>query len=185
MEIGGVRLRSQKAKVDGLREQIDTLNEQYMQADIAKTKAEKNRTKSEKSYREGLEEMESVTADKEKLEDQIKVHTKSTEDIKARVEEAQNFLEEKKEELGGVKEELETKKKEINEARAVEVRRPFLLAGWVDWKAWTELIFLALVGFLDRDEEQTGATSKGSIREPETTEALGREIQQAHSSSTE
>jgi structural maintenance of chromosome 4 len=38
MEIGGVKLRSQKAKVDGLKQQVDTLTDQSSNAEISKSK---------------------------------------------------------------------------------------------------------------------------------------------------
>ncbi|KAF8476960.1 RecF/RecN/SMC N terminal domain-containing protein [Kalaharituber pfeilii] len=121
MEVGGVRLRSQKAKVDGLREQIETLNEQHMQTDIAKTKAEKNKAKVEKAYKESTEELESVTQDLEEVEADIKGQAKAAEQVKERVEEAQHFLDVKKDELEALKEELDTKKNEMNETRAAEI----------------------------------------------------------------
>jgi len=121
MEVGGVRLRSQKAKVDGLREQIETLNEQHMQADIAKTKAEKTKVKVEKAFRDSTEELENVTRDMEGLEAEIKEQVKAAEEIKTRVEEAQHFLDVKKDELEVVKEELDEKRKQMNTTRAVEI----------------------------------------------------------------
>lgn len=121
MEIGGVRLRSQKAKVDGLREQIETVNQQHMHAEIAKTKAEKAKVKVEKTFKDSTDELETVTRGMEGLDQEIKAQAKAVEEVKARVEEAQHFLDVKKDELEVVKEELDAKKKEMNETRAVEI----------------------------------------------------------------
>ena len=125
MDVGGVKLRSQKAKVDGIREQIETLTEQHMQADIAKTKAEKTKIKVEKAFKESTAELEGVSNEMEGLEDLLKKQARTAEEFKARVEEAQEFLETKKEELSALKEELDKKKNEINSMRAREVC-PFL-----------------------------------------------------------
>ena len=121
MEIGGVKLRSQKAKVDGIREQIALLNESLMHSDVAKTKAEKIKTKLEKAFRSSTKELENVTAEMEELDKEIEEQRNAAELARKRVEEAVEFLETKREEVQEVKTELEGKLEEVNKRRAVEV----------------------------------------------------------------
>ena len=116
-----MRLRSQRAKVDGLREQIETLNEQHMQADIAKTKAEKTKVKAEKAFSDSSEELENVAQDIKGLEAEAKEHAKAMEGVRVRAEEAEHLLAMRKDEVEVVKDELSEKKKQINETKAVEI----------------------------------------------------------------
>ncbi len=89
MEIGGVRLRAQKAKVDGLREQISLLGDETSAAEVAKAKAEKQQAKHEKSVAEAQEETESVLQELSELEQAAKEQEAVTNQSKRKAEEAQ------------------------------------------------------------------------------------------------
>ncbi|KAF2459609.1 structural maintenance of chromosomes protein 4 [Lineolata rhizophorae] len=121
MEIGGVRLRSQKAKVDGLRDRIETLTEAMSTAEVGKAKAEKQRVKHEKAQMQAEEELESLAAEMEKVDQEINSQTKDASGSKRQAEEAQDALETKKDELQALKAELDTKTAELNETRGVEI----------------------------------------------------------------
>ncbi|KAF2129927.1 condensin subunit Cut3 [Dothidotthia symphoricarpi CBS 119687] len=97
MEIGGVKLRSQKAKSSN--------------AEVAKSKEEKQRAKHEKAYNDAIKEVE---ADMESQE-----HDASG--LRQQAEEAQEALETRKDELQAVKKELDEKTTELNETRAIEI----------------------------------------------------------------
>ena len=89
MEIGGVRLRSQKAKVDGLKEQISLLSEEISNAEVEKSKNEKAITKHGKT-RDGAEkELEQVAQGLEKLDDDAANQTSDASGWRQKVEEAQ------------------------------------------------------------------------------------------------
>jgi len=121
MEVGGIKLRSQKSKVDGIREQLETLNEQLSNADMARTKAEKSRIKAEKAFNGSTKELENVAVELEELHEEIQDHAKLAEAHNAKAEEAQAYLEEKSEELAAVKEELDEKLGQLNKTRAAEI----------------------------------------------------------------
>jgi len=121
MEVGGIKLRSQKSKVDGIREQLETLNEQLSNADMARTKAEKSRIKAEKAFNGSTKELENVAVELEELHEEIQGHAKLAEAHNAKAEEAQAYLEEKSEELAAVKEELDEKLGQLNKTRAAEI----------------------------------------------------------------
>lgn len=90
MEVGGIRLRTQKAKVDGLRDQVKTLAEEMSAAEVAKVKAEKQKTKHEKSTLEAQEEIESVSKELEELNTEVKKQTDTAGKWRQKVEEAQD-----------------------------------------------------------------------------------------------
>jgi structural maintenance of chromosome 4 len=89
MEIGGVQLRTQKAKVDGLKEQIDHRMEEMSNAEINKAKADKQRSKHEKIFAEAQTELEKVTRDAEGIEEEIREQTRNTAGFRKEAEETQ------------------------------------------------------------------------------------------------
>ncbi|KAF9515941.1 hypothetical protein BS47DRAFT_1391255 [Hydnum rufescens UP504] len=95
LEIGGVRLRSQKSKVEGIKQQIDHVNEQI-------TKAE-------------------LDAELEALAEELETCSRDLADVRAQVEKAQEIADSAKEDLGEMKAELDEKMILINQFRAKEV----------------------------------------------------------------
>ncbi|GIC84522.1 condensin subunit SMC4 [Aspergillus udagawae] len=121
MEVGGVRLRSQKAKVDGLKEQISLLAEEISNAEIGKSKNEKLIMKHQKARAEAERELEQVAEGLEKLNADVENQANDASGWKQGVEEAQEALETKKGELKTLKQELDEKVTELNETRATEI----------------------------------------------------------------
>ena len=121
MQIGGVKLRSQKAKVDGLRDQITTLNETMGSAEVAKTKAEKQGAKHEKASGEATKELEKVRADLDKVDEDASAQSADNSGLRKQAEEAQQSLEFKKDELHELKSQVDAMTAELNETRGIEV----------------------------------------------------------------
>ncbi|KAL4951450.1 RecF/RecN/SMC [Aspergillus filifer] len=121
MEVGGVRLRSQKAKVDGLKEQISLLSDEISNAEIAKSKNEKLIKKHEKSRADAENELAQVAEDLKKLNEDVANQAEDASGWKQKVDEAQDALDTKKAELKTVKTELDEKVAELNETRATEI----------------------------------------------------------------
>lgn len=90
MEVGGVKLRSQKAKVDGLKQQIDTLNDQSSNAEVARSKEEKQCAKHEKAHKDAVKELDKLAVDTEKVEEDMAAHQSDISGIKQQAEEAQD-----------------------------------------------------------------------------------------------
>ncbi|RAR10599.1 condensin subunit Cut3 [Stemphylium lycopersici] len=107
MEIGGVKLRGQKAKASN--------------AEVSKSKEEKQRTKHDKAYNDAIKELEKLAAEAEKVEEDMGSQQRDVSGIRQQAEEAQEELETRKEELQVVKNELDEKMTELNETRAVEI----------------------------------------------------------------
>jgi structural maintenance of chromosome 4 len=121
MEIGGVKLRSQKAKVDGLREQITTLNESMSIAEVSKAKAEKQGKKHEKSRDEASTELAKVRKDLDKVDDDAQAQNSDNSGFRQQADEASKALEYQKEELQELKAQLDKQTAELNETRGAEI----------------------------------------------------------------
>ncbi|KAL9104346.1 MAG: hypothetical protein Q9163_000692 [Psora crenata] len=121
MEVGGVKLRAQKAKVDGLKEQIAILTEEVSNAEIAKSKAEKLKAKHQKSYEDSEKELAAASGELESLADEIQQQASNARESKQKADDAENDLTMKQEELAALKCELDNRKIEFNETRAVEI----------------------------------------------------------------
>ena len=121
MEVGGIKLRSQKAKVDGLKEQIDLLTDEISSAEVAKTKNEKLKAKHEKAQLEAEKEIASLDKETEKLDADVAKQASGASESRATAEAAKDELELKKEELGSLKKDLDMQTSELNGTRALEI----------------------------------------------------------------
>jgi structural maintenance of chromosome 4 len=89
MEIGGVKLRGQKAKVDSLKEQIKSLTQQISAAEVDKAKAEQQKKKNERALHDALKEMNALAGETEALEEEARQQNKDTSALRQQAEEAQ------------------------------------------------------------------------------------------------
>ncbi|RMZ85784.1 hypothetical protein DV737_g343, partial [Chaetothyriales sp. CBS 132003] len=121
MEVGGVKLRAQKAAVDGLKERIDLLNEDLSAAEIGKTKNEKLQVKHDKAKAAAEKELEALASDLGKLDADIQQHATGASESKQRGEAAQEEQEAKKEELTQMKKQVDVQTAELNETRKAEI----------------------------------------------------------------
>ncbi|KAL5360295.1 RecF/RecN/SMC [Aspergillus floccosus] len=121
MEVGGVRLRSQKARVDGLKEQIGLLADEISNAEVGKSKNEKLITKHKNAREDAERELEHVAEELERLDEDVSNQASDASGWKQKVEEAQEALESKKGDLKALKTELDEKVAELNETRATEI----------------------------------------------------------------
>ncbi|KAL9576821.1 MAG: hypothetical protein Q9212_006788 [Teloschistes hypoglaucus] len=163
MEAGGVRLRAQKAKVDGFNDQINTLTEEISNAEVARSKAEQQKKKHQKAYDEAEKEIAAAVEELEALASEVANQVSDASGSKKKAEEAQEALDSKQEQLAALKQELERRTAELNETRAVEIEmrnkleenQKVLSENQKRLKYWTEkLSKLALQTTSDLDGEQ-------------------------------
>ena len=121
LEVGGVRLRSQQVKVEGIKEMSDHANDQLTKAEVGRAKAEKDLAKLEKAVKQNSQELEELEEDLKTLEKSIKEKTAAVEHVRRKVEEARGVLEEKSDELAEMKALLDEKLADMNKFRAREV----------------------------------------------------------------
>ncbi|KAF2717864.1 RecF/RecN/SMC protein [Polychaeton citri CBS 116435] len=174
MEIGGIKLRTQKSRVDGVKEQIDSLQEQLSTAEVTRTKSEKQQVKHERAHADAMAELERVTADQEKAAAEVNNHAQDTSDFRKHVEEAQSALEEKKEELEALRVQLDEQVAELNETRGAELEmrnkleenEKVLLDNQKRSVYWQEKLGKLLLQNVSEDGEE---------REPQQTPELSRD----------
>ncbi|KAF8324062.1 RecF/RecN/SMC protein [Clavulina sp. PMI_390] len=121
LEIGGVRLRSQKAKVTGIKEQIDHINETITKAELGKAKAERDSEKLEGSLATASTTLEELEAEVESLDEVLTERTQDVANVRDQVEKALNIAESAKDDLAEMKAELDEKMVLINKFRAKEL----------------------------------------------------------------
>jgi structural maintenance of chromosome 4 len=90
MEAGGMQLRLQKVKVDGVKEQIDTLNDRITKSIVSKSKAEKDATRFAKSIVKQENQIQEIDEQSEALTKEIEDNLAFVEEIRKKSEESQN-----------------------------------------------------------------------------------------------
>lgn len=88
LDAGGVKLRAQKSKVEGIREQIEALGDKVTKTKVAKNKAEKDIAKLGNQITKHEKELAEVSEELERLEQDIKEKTQEAVGIRKRAEEA-------------------------------------------------------------------------------------------------
>ncbi|KAG0047622.1 hypothetical protein BGZ83_007351 [Gryganskiella cystojenkinii] len=165
LDAGGVKLRAQKSKTEGLREQIEALGDKMTKTKVAKNKAEKDVIKLGNQIAKHEKELAEVSVDLEKLETEIKEKTAEAAGIRTRAEEAKKIMEEKKEEMEELKQELDEKVRVINKIRTAEVEmknqlddlKQSLVEHERRLKHWTDLLQTLTIQEVDYDEDEVVA----------------------------
>lgn len=121
MEVGGEKLRSQRAMVDSIKDQITAHNEEVSHAEVQKVKAEKQKIKLEKDMAKATKERDAADRDLEALQSDIDNQGVKADELRTQVEAAKSALAAKKAELSGIKEDLDAKTTELNNTRAAEI----------------------------------------------------------------
>ncbi|KAK9361374.1 RecF/RecN/SMC [Lipomyces starkeyi] len=121
MEIGGVKLRIQKAKVDGILQQIEIRNDRISIAEMAKAKTEKESAKERTSVTNAEKELVEVEVELRSVQvDLVNVENAARENEHAS-NQAAFIVEERQEKLKEMKEDLDARMKEINAFRKSEI----------------------------------------------------------------
>lgn len=122
LEIGGTRLRSQKAKVDGMKEMIDLANDQITKAEVGRAKAEKDVEKYGHSIEHAETQLGEMKAEVDELDSVLATCQEDMNGVREKVEMAQGIAEQHSDELEEMKAELDEKQVLINKFRQKEVR---------------------------------------------------------------
>ncbi|KAF9378758.1 hypothetical protein CPB97_009383 [Podila verticillata] len=162
LDAGGVKLRAQKSKVEGIREQIEALGDKVTKTKVAKNKAEKDISKLGNQIAKHEKELAEVSEELERLEQEIKEKTQEAVGIRKRAEEAKQLMEEKKEEMEEMKQELDEKVKVVNKIRTAEVEMKNQLDDLKQLmsdlerrqKQWKELLKALTLHEVDYDEDE-------------------------------
>ncbi|KND02295.1 uncharacterized protein SPPG_02770 [Spizellomyces punctatus DAOM BR117] len=121
LEVGGVRLRTQQAKVDGVNEEIGINNTRMTKLQVERSTRDKAVAKILKSIHKNQTELDSVKTEIESIDADLERQRSAASQVKGKVQEAQQVLETKETELEQIKEILDVKTEEINEMRKLQV----------------------------------------------------------------
>lgn len=121
LDAGGVRLRSQQAKVNGIKEMSEHASDQHTKAEVGRAKAEKDLQKLERNLKQNSQAAEELEEELAVLEKSIREKANALNHVRKKVEAAQGILEEKSEELAAIKADLDEKQGHMNKFRAREV----------------------------------------------------------------
>lgn len=122
LEVGGIQLRTQKSKVDGIVQMIELNNERLTKAQVSKAKAEKDIAKSEKAMVDHVDNLAAVDAELAELTGDARGSSSELEAAQAKVEDAKAVMEEMKEQKNALREEIDNHSEAMNAFRAIEVR---------------------------------------------------------------
>jgi structural maintenance of chromosome 4 len=122
MEVGGVRMRTQKAKVDSLLEQIDQNQHKISNLQAEKSSREKNLKKSGNVIDKREREMEQIEQELAKTLEAYNDTCQRIASAKEESREASNELETKEEEVARLKELLQERSAALNKAKLAEVK---------------------------------------------------------------
>ncbi|KAJ2767954.1 Structural maintenance of chromosomes protein 4, partial [Coemansia nantahalensis] len=120
MQAGGIRLRAQKAKVDGLQERIATVQEELSRWEVAQAKTSKELVRAERSSSGREAQTAELAAQLEAITAEIDAKSGAALEVKQRCDAARARLDTKREELSKIKDELDTKMERFNEMRTHE-----------------------------------------------------------------
>ncbi|KAJ1969692.1 Structural maintenance of chromosomes protein 4 [Dispira parvispora] len=121
LEVGGVQLRLQKAKVESLKQRIETLQDQLIKSDVALKKAAKDHDKLQVTLERHGQEQQSLNEQLAKVNDEIGAKTLAAVHVKEQCDKVQGQLEDKKDAVEQLKTDLDQKMDEYNATRAREV----------------------------------------------------------------
>ena len=149
MEVGGDKFRTQKSKVDQIKDNIALINEQIIKSQVEKSNTEKDIVRFKKSLAKGEEELEDLNSKIESYTEEIQQKAEVIRSIRAKSDEAKSVfiwpcliisefiflyinykifkflviqvLEEKKDELDTIEAKFNEQAERINEIRTIEV----------------------------------------------------------------
>ncbi|GAA5823455.1 hypothetical protein JCM5353_002154 [Sporobolomyces roseus] len=121
-EVGGLKLKSQKAKVSDLQDQIRHNEDRYVKAKTGKAKAEKDLAKLLKNLETNTAKLEETQAELAELVEQLEANTAEMDPIRETVEGVREALSDKREELQTLKSELDEQEGAIIEFKKLEAK---------------------------------------------------------------
>lgn len=121
LDIGGSRLLKQKSTVEGIKLHINLANDEITKAEVAKAKAIKDLTRHDTAIQSNTVGFQEAEAELEELDGTFEELTTYVNQLRAKVDDAQDAANSSKEDLDNLKAEVDVKDQEIAEFRKKEV----------------------------------------------------------------
>ena len=122
LEVGGVKLRSQRSKVDDIKGMIELANEQLFKAEAGQTKCEKDSKKCIQSIEANENALKEIEAEMAVLDSDLQTCRADMQKLQKAVSQAEAAKDTYEDNLKELKEELDEKQKLTRGFRAKEVR---------------------------------------------------------------
>lgn len=123
MNVGGIKLRTQNSKVEGIKNLHKLASEAITKAEVGLAKAERDLARLQQSNMINEDKLEGLTEELQDIELQLKEKTEAFRLVKAGVDEVKTVMEDKKEERSEIKERLEERVKHLSQFKTLEVWR--------------------------------------------------------------
>ncbi|MBW0475144.1 hypothetical protein O181_014859 [Austropuccinia psidii MF-1] len=114
LEVGGVKLRTQQARVKDLKAMVEHATNRLTKVEVGRMKAERDTLKHEKTLKKAITELETLEAELSELEGKVSTNSSETEAMKDTVDQARIALEEQKDRLMDIQERRKEKLKVMN-----------------------------------------------------------------------
>jgi len=121
MDVGGIKLKSQKSKVDGIKEATDLANDKTTRLQVQLKTAEKNVAKINTQLAEAEKEIKELEKQLEALEAKIEEKSTVAAAVQEKYEEAEKLMEKKQDEMEKMKGSFEKIQKKVQKIQAIEV----------------------------------------------------------------
>ncbi|PWZ00072.1 hypothetical protein BCV70DRAFT_200239 [Testicularia cyperi] len=186
LEAGGLAMRTQKSKVDGIKEMMELSSERITKAEVAKAKAEKDMVKHQKSLDKAQQQLEDLDGEIEALKTEITQKASAADSVRSKVEEAQHVMDTKAEERDEIKTQLDERSESANSFRALEMEikqklednERSLQDNDKRLRHWQEKLSTLVLHHIDEDDEEEAADEeegeegqKGEAKERQTKAA--------------
>ncbi|CEQ42156.1 SPOSA6832_03944, partial [Sporobolomyces salmonicolor] len=163
-EVGGLKLRSQKAKVSDLQDQIRHNEERLVKAKTGKAKAEKDLAKFVKAIEANEAKAEEAQAEIAELEEHIEVNSAEAEPIRQTVDKIQDAFADKRDELALLKRELDDQEQAIIDAfNEQEKQLKEIVRVCEHWTGKLGELEMPEFDQLDNDDEEEGEEGVGKM----------------------
>lgn len=121
MDIGGVKLKMQKSKIDGIIQKVEILNQKTSSVVHTIKKLQNEIKRSEKSLANNEKELQNGKVELVNLEEKFSKKNGSTLDLERKINEFENEKEKINSESEEIKDELDAKQTQINELKSTEI----------------------------------------------------------------
>lgn len=121
MEMGGVRLRSQKARVDGLQEQLDTQKSQQKAAEVSLMRAQKDIEKHGRTIETVALDLGNVEEQMVNLDEEFQQLKSTRSELESVVENLRNTAQDDRDAIADLQTSIDNMTEQLNQQRAREI----------------------------------------------------------------
>jgi structural maintenance of chromosome 4 len=120
LEIGGVQLRTQKSKVDDIKNEMEILQHKFTKSQVDLNKSKKDLKMATKAIEKHENEIQTIESDLELIEKELKIHSEKSVVLREDQTEIRSQIGEKSKELEELKTRLDDNREHLAKLRTIE-----------------------------------------------------------------